>query len=68
LLAPEPAESATLAQALKELPRMLDKARRRTGTFRPLEAAAPLEKAAEVASAPSHAPGENGVSTHALKD
>jgi molecular chaperone DnaK len=38
LLAPEPLERATLAQALKELPRLLDKTRRRTtGAFRPLE-------------------------------
>jgi uncharacterized protein (TIGR02266 family) len=59
LLAAEPAEPATLAQALKELPRMLDKSRRRTGAFRPLEAVAPIEKAVE-----PHA-GENGVAHHA---
>jgi uncharacterized protein (TIGR02266 family) len=38
LLKPEPAEPASLAQALAELPRLLDPtARRRTGTFRALE-------------------------------
>jgi len=61
LLAAEPAEPATLAQALKELPRMLDKSRRRTGAFRPLEAVAPVEKAVE-----PHA-GENGVA-HSHKE
>jgi molecular chaperone DnaK len=39
LLKPEPAELPSLAQALSELPRLLDPgARRRTGAFRPLEA------------------------------
>jgi uncharacterized protein (TIGR02266 family) len=38
LLKPEPAEPASLAQALAELPRLLDPtARRRTGAFRALE-------------------------------
>jgi uncharacterized protein (TIGR02266 family) len=62
LLAAEPTEPATLAQALKELPRMLDRARRRSGAFRPLEAIVPVEKAAEKASP------ENGVATHAHED
>jgi uncharacterized protein (TIGR02266 family) len=62
LLAAEPAEPATLAQALKELPRMLDKSRRRTGAFRPLEVVASVEKAAAPPS------GENGVANHAHKD
>ena len=61
LLAAEPVEPATLAQALKELPRLLDRSRRRTGAFRPLEAVAPVEKAVE-----PHA-GENGVA-HAHKE
>jgi uncharacterized protein (TIGR02266 family) len=56
LLGPEPSEPATLAQALKELPRMLDKTRRRSGAFRTIESIAVVEKP----SAPA-AP-ENGVS------
>ena len=58
LLATEAAEPATLAQALKELPRLLDRTRRRTGSFRTLDGIAPLEKAAEPV-----APG-NGVAAH----
>ena len=42
LLKPEPAEApATLAQALAELPRLLDPARRRSGSFRSLEITPP---------------------------
>ncbi|HVU50787.1 MAG TPA: TIGR02266 family protein [Polyangia bacterium] len=69
LLAPEPAEPATLAQALKELPRMLDKSRRRTGAFRTLEGIPPVQKV--VADAPpgdNGVSGENGVSTHAREE
>jgi hypothetical protein len=63
LLAPEPAEPATLAQALKDLPRMLDRTRRRSGAFRTLDGVAPLE------TKPAEAPaGENGVSGHARED
>jgi uncharacterized protein (TIGR02266 family) len=59
LLAVEPAEPANLAQALKELPRLLDRTRRRSGAFRTLDGIAPLEK-------PADAPAlENGVSKHA---
>jgi uncharacterized protein (TIGR02266 family) len=64
LLAAEPAEPATLAQALKDLPRILDKGRRRTGAFRTLEGIAPVEK---VAAAEPVAPG-NGVTAHARED
>jgi uncharacterized protein (TIGR02266 family) len=60
LLVADPAEPATLAQVLKELPRMLDKSRRRTGAFRPLEVVAPVEKAAVEPRS-----GENGVAKHA---
>jgi hypothetical protein len=67
LLAAEPVERASLAQALKELPRLLDKSRRRTGAFRTLEGVATLAKTAE-AAAPENgvalAP-ENGVAKHA---
>jgi uncharacterized protein (TIGR02266 family) len=62
LLAAEPAEPATLAQVLKDLPRILDKARRRTGAFRTLDGIVPLEKAAEPPSP------ENGVAKHARED
>jgi molecular chaperone DnaK len=60
LLVPEPAAPATLAQALKELPRLLDRSRRRTGSFRPLESIAPVEKAAE----PAPPKPTNGVHAH----
>jgi uncharacterized protein (TIGR02266 family) len=56
LLAAEPIEPATLARALKELPRMLDKTRRRSGAFRTLEGVAAVERTSEPASP------ENGVS------
>jgi uncharacterized protein (TIGR02266 family) len=61
LLKPDPPEPApTLAQALSELPRLIDPAlRRRTGAFRPLEVHAPVEKPAPPAPAaaePAKAP------------
>jgi uncharacterized protein (TIGR02266 family) len=55
LLASEPVEPATLAQALKELPRLLDKTRRRSGALRTLEGVATVERTSEPASP------ENGV-------
>jgi uncharacterized protein (TIGR02266 family) len=61
LLGAEPVEPASLAQVLKELPRLLDKSRRRTGAFRTLEGLATVEKPA----APAPATPENGVSVHA---
>jgi uncharacterized protein (TIGR02266 family) len=64
LLSAEAAEPATLAQALKDLPRLLDKARRRTGAFRTLEGIAPVEKAAVSEPAASG----NGVTSHAHDD
>jgi uncharacterized protein (TIGR02266 family) len=63
LLKNEAAEPATLAQALKDLPRMLAAGRRRTGAFRTLEGIVPLEKAPSVDSAPVSV--ENGVVSHA---
>jgi uncharacterized protein (TIGR02266 family) len=72
LLGPEPAEPATLSQALVELRRMLDptKRRRSSGAFRTLESVAPLAppvvSVAEAAPAP--ATPENGVSKHAHDD
>jgi uncharacterized protein (TIGR02266 family) len=67
LLKPEPTESATLAQALSELPRMLDRTmRRRTGSFRTLEGMAPVERA-PAATEPAAAP-ENGVTSVDLDD
>ena len=65
LLAGEPVERATLAQALHELPRMLDRSRRRSGALRTLEGLATLEKAA--APAEPVTPG-NGVAPHARED
>ncbi|HEY2731499.1 MAG TPA: TIGR02266 family protein [Polyangia bacterium] len=65
LLAGEPVERATLAQALHELPRMLDRSRRRSGALRTLEGLATLEKAA--APAEPVTPG-NGVTPHARED
>ncbi|HVR03463.1 MAG TPA: TIGR02266 family protein [Polyangia bacterium] len=65
LLAGEPAERATLAQALHELPRMLDRSRRRSGALRTLEGLATLEKA--TAPAEPVTPG-NGVAPHARED
>ena len=65
LLTPEPLERATLAQALKDLPRMLDRSRRRTGALSSIEGLAPVEKAATLAEAAT--PG-NGVATHARED
>jgi uncharacterized protein (TIGR02266 family) len=63
LLGGETREPATLAQALKELPRMLDRAaRRRTGAFRTLEGIVSVEKAAAEPSTP-----ENGVA-HGRED
>jgi uncharacterized protein (TIGR02266 family) len=59
LLVAEPVEPVTLAQVLKELPRMLDKTRRRTGGFRTLEALAVVDKPAEAPASPS-----NGVAAH----
>ena len=59
LLVAEPVEPASLAQALKELPRLLDRSRRRSGGFRTLEGLATVEKAAAPVST------ENGVSGHA---
>jgi uncharacterized protein (TIGR02266 family) len=61
LLKAEASEPATLAQALKELPRMLAAGRRRTGAFRTLDGIVPLERAP--AAAPASA--ENGVVKHA---
>jgi uncharacterized protein (TIGR02266 family) len=46
LLATEPPPAVTLAQVLKELPRMIDGGRRRSGAFRTLDGIAPVEKAA----------------------
>jgi uncharacterized protein (TIGR02266 family) len=63
LLKSEVPEPATLAQALKELPRMLAAGRRRTGAFRTLEGIVPLEKAPPGDSAPVST--ENGVVAHA---
>jgi uncharacterized protein (TIGR02266 family) len=61
LLRPEPAEPATLAQALAELPRLLDPAvRRRTGAFRTLEALAAAPPA-ERRMPPAF--GENGTAS-----
>lgn len=57
LLVPEPSPAVSLAQVLKELPRMIDGGRRRSGAFRTLEGVAPVEKPA---AAP--APSGNGVS------
>jgi hypothetical protein len=55
LLKPEPTEPPTLAQALSELPRLLDPAaRRRTGAFRPLDLSPLGDKPA--AAAPEPAP------------
>jgi molecular chaperone DnaK len=65
LLTAEPVERATLAQVLKELPRLLDKSRRRTGAFRTLEGVATLDNVNRPAEA---APPENGVSKHARED
>jgi molecular chaperone DnaK len=75
LLAPEPAPAVTLAQVLKELPRMLDRSRSRSGAFRTLEslptvavpAGSPAEVAPEVAQeVTKKANGvSNGVSHHA---
>jgi uncharacterized protein (TIGR02266 family) len=62
LLAVEAVEPATLAQALKDLPRILDKTRRRTGAFRTLEGVASVEKAAAEPATP-----ENGVA-HVRED
>jgi uncharacterized protein (TIGR02266 family) len=63
LLIAEPAEPVTLAQVLKELPRMLDKSRRRTGAFRTLEALAAIDKPSEPPASPS-----NGVAAHPPAD
>jgi uncharacterized protein (TIGR02266 family) len=62
LLAADPVAPATLAQALKELPRLLDKTRRRTGAFRTLDNLVPIEKPAEPATP------ENGVAKHAHEE
>ncbi len=69
LLASEPAPAVTLAQVLKELPRMLDRSRSRSGAFRTLEGlptvAVPAEKTAEVAAeVASTKKAANGVSHH----
>ena len=61
LLKGEAPEPATLAQALKELPRMLAAGRRRTGAFRTLEGIVPLERAPVGDSAPMSTSTENGV-------
>jgi uncharacterized protein (TIGR02266 family) len=66
LLKNEAAEPATLAQALKDLPRMLASGRRRTGAFRTLDGIVPLEKAPAGDSAPVST--ENGVGAHAQDD
>ena len=65
LMSAEPAEPATLAQALKDLPRLLDRARRRTGAFRTLEGIAPV---ADKVSAVEPAASGNGVTLHANDD
>jgi uncharacterized protein (TIGR02266 family) len=68
LMGPEPAEPATLSQALVELRRMLDptKRRRASGAFRTLEGVAPLAAPVVVNTpAPVPASSENGVSKHA---
>jgi len=61
LLKPEPAESATLAQALAELPRLLDPApRHRSGPARTLEsAAAPVPLVASASPPPPVVNGES---------
>jgi hypothetical protein len=61
LLKPEPAESATLAQALAELPRLLDPPpRHRSGPARTLDsAAAPVPLAASASSPPAVVNGES---------
>lgn len=65
LLASEPAPPVTLAQVLKELPRMLDRSRSRSGAYRTLEGlptvVVPPEKTAEVAGTKK---ATNGVSHH----
>jgi len=66
LLKNEAQEPATLAQALKDLPRMLAAGRRRTGAFRTLEGIVPLDKAPAADSAPVST--ENGVVVHAHDD
>jgi molecular chaperone DnaK len=68
LLASEPVPAVTLAQVLKELPRMLDRSRSRSGAFRTLEAlptvVVPAEKTAEVAAEVANKKATNGVSHH----
>jgi uncharacterized protein (TIGR02266 family) len=69
LLGGDAAEPATLAQVLKDLPRMLTSGRRRTGAFRTLDGIAPLEKAPEAAPTTAAAVSpENGVATHTRDD
>lgn len=63
LLKPEPAQTATLAQALAELPRLLDPApRHRSGAARTLEGTGGSGTAAAPASAPSRTSMVNGES------
>jgi uncharacterized protein (TIGR02266 family) len=63
-------EPATLAQALNELPRMLDASARRrsTGAFRTLESVANADKVAVVAPPEAPATAGNGVATHVSDD
>jgi len=64
--------ASTIAEALKELPRMLDTSRRRSGAFRTLEALATVEKAPEAPSASTptstSTSTSNGVSAHHAED
>jgi uncharacterized protein (TIGR02266 family) len=72
LLASEPAAPATLAQALKDLPRLLDRSRRRSGAYRTLEGVVPVVEKPAVAPVSTengvHASTENGVRAHAALD
>lgn len=72
LLGGEASEPVTLAHVLKELPRMLDPGRRRTGTFRTLDAQMIVEKPplAKVDAVPVEVDVDvgNGVATHAHDD